>query len=148
VVYATPGPGYTFINVRRAADPSDASDMGDIPRGQALFVEAEEGDFYKVVAYVAKSVTSPAPPRPREPRLTYPMLAGAKNFSPLLKINHPYGEPRSYGPHEGLDLYAREGDVIVPVLDGVVDKVRKTDPGSGYGIYARVYHDLRPTLCT
>ncbi len=140
VVYATPGPGYTFINVRRAPDLSDASDMGDIPRGQALFVEAEEGDFYRIVAYVAKSVTSPAPPSPREPRLTYPVLGRSR------KINHPYGEPRNYGPHEGLDLYAREGDVIVPVLDGVVDKVRKTDPGSGYGIYARVYHDLRPTL--
>lgn len=140
VVYAAPGPGYTFINVRRSPDLSEASDMGDIPRGQAILVEVEEGDFYKIVAYVAKRVTSPTPPSPREPRLTYPV----QGRSP--KINHPYGEPRSYGPHEGLDLYARQGDVIVPVLDGVVDKVRKVDPGTGYGIYARVYHDLRPTL--
>lgn len=140
VVYAAPGRGYTFINVRRSPDLSDTSDMGDIPRGQALWVEAEEGDFYKIVAYVAKSVTSPAPPAPREPRLAYPVQGRPP------KINHPYGEPRSYGPHEGLDLYACAGDVIVPVLDGVVDKVRKTDPGKGYGIYARVHHDLRATL--
>ncbi len=140
VVYAAPGPGYTFINVRRSPDLSDASDMGDIPRGQAILVEAEEGDFYKIVAYVARSVTSPAPPASSEPRLAYPV----RGRSP--KINHPYGEPRSYGPHEGLDLYARQDDVIVPVLDGVVDKVRQTDPGSGYGIYVRVHHDLRATL--
>jgi len=140
VVYAAPGSGYTFINVRRAPDLSSASDMGDIPRGEAIFVEGEVGNFYKITAYVAKSVTSTTPPRPRTPRLTYPVLGRSR------RINHPYGEPRSYGRHEGVDLYARAGDVIVPCLDGVVDKVCRTDSGRGYGIYVRVYHDLRATL--
>jgi murein DD-endopeptidase MepM/ murein hydrolase activator NlpD len=114
--------------------------MGDIPRGQALMVEGEEGDFYKIVAYVAKSVTSPLPVALPGPTLVYPVL-GRK-----FQVNHPYGEPRNYGKHEGLDLYAQSGDAIVAALDGVVDGVRTTDPGTGYGIYVRVYHDLRSTL--
>jgi murein DD-endopeptidase MepM/ murein hydrolase activator NlpD len=140
VVYAKPGPTYTFINVRRSPDTSEESDMGDIPRGQAIIVEGEEGAFYKIVAYVAKSVTAAEPLSVRQPLFSYPVQGRAP------KINHLYGEPRSYGPHEGLDLYARSGDIIVPVLDGVVDKVRRVDPGTGYGIYVRVHHDLRASL--
>ena len=136
IVYANPGRGYNFINVRRQPSLSPDTDMGDIPRGQALIVEGEQGDFYKISAWVYKQVTSTTPPR-MPLNLVYP-VRGRK-----LQINHPYGEKRNYGLHEGVDLFARRGDEIVAALDGVVDKVRTTDPGTGYGRYVRVYHDLR-----
>jgi len=133
IVYAQPGPAYSFINVRRRPDLAPSADMGDIPRGQALIVEGERGDFYKISAWVAKSVVADAPPLV----LAYP-VQGRR-----LRINHRFGEPRDYGPHEGLDLYAERGDAIVPMLDGIVDRVRTVDPGTGYGRYVRVTHDLR-----
>jgi murein DD-endopeptidase MepM/ murein hydrolase activator NlpD len=68
------------------------------------------------------------------PKFKYP-IRGA-----TLRINYYFGEERTYGLHEGIDLFANAGDAIVPVMDGVIDRIR--DIGSqGYGRYVRVNHN-------
>ncbi len=67
------------------------------------------------------------------PRFVYPIRGRP------LQINGHFGIQRDYGLHEGIDLFALTGELIVPVMDGVVDRVR--DIGSlGYGRYVRVDH--------
>lgn len=65
-------------------------------------------------------------------RLTNPIPARA------LVVNSPFNHPRDYGLHEGLDLAAAHGDIVVAAVGGIVESVRTTDPGTGYGKYARV----------
>jgi murein DD-endopeptidase MepM/ murein hydrolase activator NlpD len=62
-------------------------------------------------------------------------------------LTSPFNSPRVYDgvpyPHEGVDLKAATGKVIVSVASGVVDGIRTVDPGKGYGLYVRVKHDER-----
>lgn len=67
-------------------------------------------------------------------------------------VNHPFGEPRDYDGdgvyddrHEGLDIYARTGDTILPALPGTVvhasDKRRSDGQPSAYGWHVIVSHE-------
>ena len=59
-------------------------------------------------------------------------------------INHPFGEPRSWGPHEGVDIYALTGDTIVACLDGTVvwaSDQRRSGGDSKYGNHIIIEHD-------
>lgn len=66
-------------------------------------------------------------------------------------INHPFREKRSYGLHEGVDLYARAGDPIVACLDGVVvwaSNQRRSGGDSDYGNHIIVRHGLDDVWAT
>lgn len=60
-----------------------------------------------------------------------------------LQVNSYFNAPRSYGLHEGIDLFAQNGNEIVAVTSGIVDGIRAADPGTGYGVYVRVKHGER-----
>jgi murein DD-endopeptidase MepM/ murein hydrolase activator NlpD len=59
-------------------------------------------------------------------------------------VNSPFNDERSYGPHEGIDLYAQEGDAIYACRDGQVvwasDQRRSGGP-SAYGRHIIIEHD-------
>lgn len=61
-------------------------------------------------------------------------------------ITDPFNAPRPYAnkKHEGIDLRALENGrrvAIVAAQRGIVDRIRRTDPGRGYGKYVRIRHD-------
>lgn len=58
-------------------------------------------------------------------------------------INHPFGEPRSYGLHEGVDLYGLLGDDVVACMNGLViwaSDQRRTGGPSAYGNHVIIEH--------
>jgi murein DD-endopeptidase MepM/ murein hydrolase activator NlpD len=68
------------------------------------------------------------------PKFKYPIQGRT------LRINYYFGEQRDYGLHEGIDLYINYGDVIVPVMDGIIEIIKDIGQ-SGYGRYVRVNHN-------
>lgn len=74
--------------------------------------------------------------KPAEFRLANPLP-----MSPLY-VNSPFNHPRDYGLHEGIDLAAKLGNMVVAACGGVVESVRSTDPGTGYGKYVRVRSEV------
>lgn len=71
-------------------------------------------------------------------QLLYPVV------NPLHRINHPFNEPRNYGRHEGLDLEAKRGDIVVAAASGVVTRIYNwtsgTSGANAYGRYIKVRH--------
>lgn len=82
--------------------------------------------------------TRPQTPPPPNFRLASPVVG-----IPLY-VTDRFNSPRSYSPpyHEGLDLRATNSNgqavKIVAGSSGIIDGIRRTDPGSGYGLYVRV----------
>lgn len=88
------------------------------------------------------AVKPPDPPDPK-PEFAfneYPVF----NVKPY--VTQPFNNPTSYGRHEGIDLrVTQDGRTDPPIIAGVdggiVEHVRTTDPGTGYGKYVRVRFD-------
>ena len=58
-------------------------------------------------------------------------------------VNHPFGEPRSYGLHEGLDLYGQSGDLVFASMSGEViwaSNQRQSGGDSKYGNHIIIEH--------
>jgi murein DD-endopeptidase MepM/ murein hydrolase activator NlpD len=83
---------------------------------------------------------APVDPPPAEFTLSKPVL-GIPYY-----VTDWFNTPRDYeGNHEGIDLRATNSAgqpaAIVAAAAGVVDGIRATDPGTGYGIYVRLRHE-------
>lgn len=60
------------------------------------------------------------------------------------EVNHPFGEVRSYGLHEGVDLYAKTGDGVIAAAGGVVvwaSDQRMSGGDSAYGSHIVIKHE-------
>jgi hypothetical protein len=115
----------------------------------------EEFDEWFALEYPGTAVTFADVVEPPQLIELHSPVAGI----PLL-ITHPFNEPRDYDGdgikddlHEGLDIRAVDSDwepvLVVAPADGVVEKVREIDSGTGYGKYARIDHGngLKTWLC-
>ena len=92
---------------------------------------------------VAIVETRPQTPPPTEFRLSSPVQGIPLVITSGGMFNAPrdYDDPR-YKHHEGLDLRGVNASgqpvKVIAAASGIVDGIRRTDPGTGYGIYVRV----------
>ena len=109
-----------------------------------------------IVAWLKARGVTIVETRPQSPPTPEFSLSSPVSGIPLVitsggKFNAPrdYSDPR-YRHHEGLDLKAVNANgqpvKVIAAAAGLIDGIRRNDPGDGYGLYVRTKHTVENTV--